>query len=110
MKEWIYMTLYDILEVSPKASKEVIEKAYKVLVKKYHPDLYNAEKKVWAEDIMKKLNNAYEILSDEEERKKYDIRIGISESTAKQEKSSPNSNSEDLIVKAFVNWFRGGTK
>ena len=32
-------TLYEILEVSEKASQEVIEKAYKVLVKKYHPDL-----------------------------------------------------------------------
>ena len=31
-------TLYDILEVSEKASKEVIEKAYRVLAKKYHPD------------------------------------------------------------------------
>ena len=32
-------TYYDWLEVSPKASPEVIEKAYKALVKKYHPDL-----------------------------------------------------------------------
>ena len=31
---------YEILEVNSKASKEVIEKAYKVLVRKYHPDLY----------------------------------------------------------------------
>ena len=35
---------YDILEVNRRASKEVIEKAYKVLVKKYHPDLYTGEK------------------------------------------------------------------
>ena len=36
---------YEILEVNQKASSEVIEKAYKVLVKKYHPDLYNGEKR-----------------------------------------------------------------
>ena len=42
-------TLYDILEVSRKASKEVIEKAYKTLAKKYHPDLQTAENKEIAE-------------------------------------------------------------
>ena len=39
-------TLYDILEVSEKASKEVIEKAYRVLAKKYHPDLQTDENKI----------------------------------------------------------------
>jgi DnaJ-class molecular chaperone len=33
------MNLYDILEVSPKASEEVIKNAYKALEKKYHPEL-----------------------------------------------------------------------
>ena len=42
-------TLYDILEVSEKASKEVIEKAYRVLAKKYHPDLQTDENKIKAE-------------------------------------------------------------
>ena len=37
--------LYEILEVSEKASKEVIDKAYHVLVKKYHPDLQQGEEK-----------------------------------------------------------------
>ena len=41
---------YDILEVSPKASKEVIEKAYRVLAKKYHPDRYTGDKKKIAEE------------------------------------------------------------
>ena len=34
---------YEILEVSQNASPEVIEKAYKALVKKYHPDLQTKE-------------------------------------------------------------------
>ena len=42
---------YDLLEVTPKASKEIIEKAYKVLIKKYHPD-YITEKK----EYMLKIN------------------------------------------------------
>ncbi len=31
---------YEILEVNPRASEEVIKKAHQVLIKKYHPDLY----------------------------------------------------------------------
>ena len=55
-------TLYEVLEVSEKASKEVIEKAYKVLVKKYHPDLQDASNKEEADKKMKEINEAYSIL------------------------------------------------
>lgn len=65
-------TLYEILEVSEKASKEVIEKAYKVLVKRYHPDLQTSENKAMAEKKMKEINEAYDILSDDVKRKEYD--------------------------------------
>ena len=44
---------YDLLEVSEKASPEVIEKAYKTLVKKYHPDLQPDDKKKEAEEKIK---------------------------------------------------------
>ena len=64
--------LYDILEVSPKASKEVIERAYKTLAKKYHPDLQDGEDKIKAEEKMKELNHAYSILGDENRRAEYD--------------------------------------
>ena len=63
---------YEILEVNPKASKEIIEKAYKVLVKKYHPDLYTGEKQQYAEHKTKEINEAYKILSDEFLREQYD--------------------------------------
>ena len=68
-------TLYDILEVSRKASKEVIEKAYKTLAKKYHPDLQTAENKEIAEKRMKEINEAYDVLSDEQKRKEYDEKL-----------------------------------
>ena len=63
---------YEILEVSNKASKEIIEKAYKVLAKKYHPDLYSGEEKKKAEEKLKEINIAYKILSDELLRDQYD--------------------------------------
>lgn len=66
---------YEILEVSKNASKEVIEKAYKVLVKKYHPDLQKEENKAKAEQKMKLINEAYEVLSDDIRKKEYDIRL-----------------------------------
>lgn len=67
------MTLYEILEVSEKASNEVIEKAYKTLAKKYHPDLQQTpEDKRNAEKKMQKINEAYETLKDENKRIEYD--------------------------------------
>ena len=66
---------YEILEVNQKASKEVIEKAYKVLVKKYHPDLYTGEKRQYAETKIKEINEAYRILSDEFLREQYDSEL-----------------------------------
>ena len=63
---------YDILEVSEEASKEIIEKAYKTLAKMYHPDLQDAANKDSAEASMKKINEAYEVLINDEKRAKYD--------------------------------------
>lgn len=66
---------YEILEVNKKASKEVIEKAYKVLVKKYHPDQYRGEKQIYAETKLKEINEAYRVLSDEFLKEQYDIEL-----------------------------------
>lgn len=66
---------YEILEVNKKASKEVIEKAYKVLVKKYHPDLYTGQKKQYAEKKIKEINEAYNVLTDEFMREQYDSEL-----------------------------------
>ena len=68
--------LYEILEVSKKASKEVIDKAYHVLAKKYHPDLQlTQENKKLAEAKMQKINEAYDILGNEQKRKIYDLKL-----------------------------------
>lgn len=66
---------YEILQVNPRASKEIIEKAYQVLAKRYHPDLHTGEKKQYAEKKMKEINEAYHVLSDEFLREQYDNEI-----------------------------------
>ena len=69
---------YEILEVNEKASIEIIEKAYKTLAKKYHPDLQTDEtKRKFAEEKLKNLNEAYKVLSDDFLREQYDEELQI---------------------------------
>ena len=63
---------YEILEVDKNASEEVIEKAYKTLAKKYHPDLQNNSD---CQDKMRQINESYEILSNDFKRREYDEKI-----------------------------------
>lgn len=71
---------YEILEVNENASQEVIDKAYRVLAKKYHPDIQPSNKVYWAEDRFKEISEAYNVLSNPELRKEYDIKIGVDKS------------------------------
>ncbi len=66
--------LYETLQVHERAIPEVIDKAYRVLVRKYHPDVHPPEKRQWAHTKMSRLNVAYEVLSDPEQRAEYDVR------------------------------------
>lgn len=64
-----FIDYYRILQVHSIAEPEVIEGAYKKLCKKYHPDIC---KQADAEEKMKMINQAYEILGDSLNRKEYD--------------------------------------
>ena len=88
---------YEILEVSEKASAEVIEKAYKALVKKYHPDLQPNENKHEAENKIKVINEAYEILSDTAKKESYDKKLNASRIN-QQQSYNQNINSQANTV------------
>ncbi len=60
---------YEILGINKTASKSEIKKAYRKLAKKYHPDKNDSDD---AEEKFKEVQEAYEILSDENKRKAYD--------------------------------------
>jgi len=61
---------YRVLGVPPKATDEEIKKAFRTLARKYHPDV--AKDKKTAEEKFKELNEAHEVLSNPESRRKYD--------------------------------------
>ena len=61
---------YKILEIPQNATHDEIKKQYRQLAKKIHPDKNKEEK---SEEIMVQINKAYEILSNKELRKKYDM-------------------------------------
>lgn len=61
---------YAILGVSQSTNFQEIKKSYRKLAKKYHPD---KNKSPLAEETIKKINEAFEILSDRRKRKQYDL-------------------------------------
>lgn len=74
---------YEILEVNPKASEDIIKKVYKIKVKQNHPDLFQGEEKKKAEEKTKKITEAYDILSNKEKRQNYDLELKNNENEEK---------------------------
>eukprot|EP00818_Percolomonas_sp_WS_P005523 CAMPEP_0117454666 /NCGR_PEP_ID=MMETSP0759-20121206/10929_1 /TAXON_ID=63605 /ORGANISM="Percolomonas cosmopolitus, Strain WS" /LENGTH=416 /DNA_ID=CAMNT_0005247881 /DNA_START=238 /DNA_END=1488 /DNA_ORIENTATION=- len=61
---------YDLLGISKNATKDEVKKAFFAKAKKYHPDVCKEEN---AKELFAELNNAYQILKDDEKRKIYDM-------------------------------------
>ena len=88
------------MEVSEHANYREIRSAFRRLAKKYHPDLNNS---AHAEEMIKKINAAFEVLSDKEKRREYD-RICFNDNNylpkQKEENHSENANNKSRINNA----------
>jgi len=67
-----FQDYYEVLGVARDASADDVKKAYRKLALKWHPDRHKAEDREKAEAEFKRVNEAYEVLSDPEKRKRYD--------------------------------------
>ena len=73
----VYMkeTHYDVLGIPRNANDKTIKKKWKELNLKYHPDKVDPSEQKNAEELIIKINKAYEILSDPKERQQYDYEL-----------------------------------
>ena len=89
--------LYEILRLHPSAEPDIIQAARRRLTLRYHPDRNSSPE---AAEVMLRVNNAYEILSDPEQRAAYDLeRTGLvgGHSPSRQESTSPRESREVMV-------------
>ena len=105
----VFKDYYKILELKTnKISTEEIKNAYRLAVKKNHPDL-NLESKL-AEEKIKDINEAYRTLSNTAAKRKYD-RIWTRNNTANKQKEYKEQNEKSgSVLKNFFNMFFGKTE
>ncbi len=85
---------YSALGIPSNASQDAIKTAYRKLSKKFHPDFNQGDK--FFEEKFKEIQEAYEILSNDEKRKKYD---SINRQKERSNNYSTNKQEEELRVK-----------
>jgi molecular chaperone DnaJ len=101
---------YDVLGVSKNASEAEIKSAWRKLTLKYHPDRWvnkSETEKKQAEEKMKEINQAYEVLSNPEKRQNYD-RYGNAEGFAQGPPEGGFGRGEDFFKDIFDTFFGGG--
>jgi curved DNA-binding protein CbpA len=95
---------YAILGVSERAKYTEIRAAYRLLAKKYHPDRNNSD---FAEDIIKKINAAFEVLSNRDKRREYDQIVFDNDRSHKEDKlvgeDSDNNNMKHNYYQVYSN-------
>lgn len=90
---------YAVLEISPNASEMVIRAAYKSLMQHYHPDKNSGDPEMERKTII--IREAFDVLSDREKRKAYDLEFAQKEfETNNFHEKSSSSNSETMSQKS----------
>lgn len=93
-----YKDYYKILGMEKNATAREIKKAYRKLARKYHPDVNNGDKEYEAK--FKEINEAYEVLGDEEKRKQYN-ELGSNW-------KNPNQRQGNRTYNQAYNWEKSG--
>ena len=94
---------YHILGLSFESSpeKQLIEAAYKALVKLYHPDVYKGDKKSLSRKI-REINESYETLSNEEKKKVYDEKLKNYHMSKSFDYSDQEFEDKDVFNKKYI--------
>jgi len=101
------MNFYETLEVSPKASQEVIRAAYKSLMQCYHPDKNPGD--VGIEQRVLLIGHAYDVLSDPVKRAIYDVELNqLSKELSATRSTSINIKPTPLIKDVKLTWLNLG--
>jgi DnaJ-class molecular chaperone len=96
---------YEVLGISKTATEDDIRAAFRKLARKYHPDVNPGDKS--AEDRFKDINEAYEVLSDPEKRKRYD-QLGPNWKSGADFTPPPGAQSPYVDFRDFANGFGRG--
>ena len=105
----VFKDYYKILELKTnKVSSEQIKNAYRLAVKKNHPDL-NVEDKL-AEEKIKDINEAYKVLSESSSKRKYDRIWNKNNMKIKQQQYKEENKKNNASFGEFFNMFFGTTE
>lgn len=97
---------YKILQIDPDASLDVLNNAYRTLVRQYHPDLYHTSRKDCMNAKMQEINEAYNTLNNATSRAEYDRRY-TAWRQGKQRQHAMATSLQALNIKSLVLWFVG---
>ncbi|XP_064960411.1 uncharacterized protein LOC135610173 [Musa acuminata AAA Group] len=92
---------YAVLGLPRSASAAEIKRAYRLLARKYHPDVSKA---LQADEVFKSIHNAYEVLSDEVSRARYDMTLSFPRATGRSWRRNPTQNSGHDESRRMYRW------